>query len=130
MEMFYFIVASVAIVILILFLTFMGILLRYQNSSVIYPPQMSNCPDYWTSDMDGNCFKPTVKSFSNPDAILNIGSLDNLSSTSAPFSTDGISFDTKNPLWSTQGKSAICAQKIWSNTNGIVWDSVSNYNQC
>lgn len=130
--MFYIVVVLVAVTVLILFLTFMGLLLRNQGSNEIFPPQSNNCPDYWTSDDKGKCFKPTVKSFStsDPAAILNVGGLTTLPLKSAPYSTDGISFDTKDPLWSSNGQSAICAQKSWSNNNGIMWDSISNFNKC
>jgi hypothetical protein len=132
MESFYPIVISIAVVLLILLLTFMGILLRSQNSTEIFPPQLNSCPDYWTTDSSGHCSMPTQPSFANPSMILNMGGLTTLgsSATIAPYSTDGKSFDTTNPLWSSGGQSTICAQKAWAVNNGIVWDGVSQYNQC
>lgn len=132
MESFYLIVISIAVVSLILFLTFMGILLKNQNANVIFPENAYQCPDYWTYDSSGNCTMPTQASFSNPTATLNMGGLKTLqiSNSIAPYSQDGKSFDSKNTLWSSGGQSTICAKKTWSNNNGIMWDGITNYNQC
>lgn len=131
MEKFYIIVSTIAVMFLILFLTFMGVLLRFQSSNEIYPPQSNSCPDYWTADSSGNCFKPTQPSFANPSELLNVGTIQSvLSSNSSPFSSDGKSFNKNNLSWSANGQSALCAQKTWCNNNGIIWDGVSNYNQC
>ena len=121
---------ALLLVLLILFLTFMGILLRNQNANAIYPPNNYQCPDYWTADSSGNCYIPTVPSFANSLTILNMGGQTTLSSTAAPYSTDGVSFSTTNPLWANGGQSTVCSQKRWSNNSGIEWSGISNYNQC
>ena len=132
MELFYPIVLFIAVVLLILVLTFMGILLRSQNQTKLFPNNANICPDYWTSDLSGNCTMPTELSFNNPTTMLNTGSLVNLGTNSAiaPFPTTPTSFSTTNPLWGSGGASAICQQKQWSNQNNIVWDGISNYNSC
>ena len=130
--MFYIIVSSIAVVILILVLTFMGIMMRNQNSKAIYPPTAFVCPDYWTSDNSGNCTMPTQTSPTNKLIIINSGGQKNLGTNPniAPYSKDTTSFNVNNVLWSSGGKSTVCAQKDWATQNNIVWDGISNYNGC
>lgn len=130
--MFYIIVSSIAVVFLILVLTFMGIMMKNQNSKVVYPPTSFVCPDYWSSDDSGNCTLPTKMSSSNPSIPINSGGSANLGTNPniAPYSKDMKSFNVNNVLWSSGGKSTLCAQKDWSTQNSIQWDGVSNYNGC
>jgi len=37
----------------------MGVMMKSQNKSTVYPPTMNTCPDYWTEDASGNCTRPT-----------------------------------------------------------------------
>lgn len=130
--MFYIIVSSIAVIFLILVLTFMGIMMRNQNSKAIYPPTSFVCPDYWTSDDLGNCTLPTKMSSSDPLVPINSGGTKNLGKNSniAPYSKDMYSFNVNNVLWSSGGKSTLCAQKDWATQNNIQWDGVSNFNGC
>jgi hypothetical protein len=131
MEMFYKIVLFIAVILLILILTFMGLLMRSQDKNTVYPPNLNVCPDYWTSDSEGNCTMPTEKSFNDQSNFLNSGGNNHLGTSSiAPYSKDTKSFDTKNILWESGGQSRICAQKSWANQNNITWDGISNYNKC
>ena len=132
MNMFYVIVLGIAITFLILVLTFMGIMMRKQTSTAVYPPTSFVCPDYWTSDNKGNCTMPTQISSSNNGAFVNSGGQPDLGKNSniAPFSKDSKSFNVNNLLWSSGGKSTLCAQKDWATQNNIIWDGVSNYNGC
>ena len=130
--MFYLIVSCIAIIFLILLFLFLGIMIRNQNSTAIYPPTSNVCPDYWSKDNNGNCLMPTKMSLENATTFINSGGQSNLGKNSniAPFSKDGKSFDVNNLLWSSGGKSTLCAQKDWSNQNNIIWDGVSNFNGC
>jgi hypothetical protein len=49
---FYTIVIIVAVVLLIISLTFIGLLITHVNSTSKYPASYSTCPDYWS--FDGN----------------------------------------------------------------------------
>lgn len=130
MEVFYKIVLSIAIILLILILTFFGVLIKYENQNTIYPPTLSTCPDYWTHDGSGNCAMPTVLS-SDLSSPLNTGGQSTLGTSSvAPYSKDGKTFSITNTLWTSGGKSTLCAQKSWANQSNIIWDGVSNYNKC
>ena len=133
MELFYPTVVIIALLCLVIFLTFIGLMMKNDKSTAIYPPTSNVCPDYWVSDSKGNCFIPERKSFSDKSVILNTGNsgCSLLSKKNvAPYSSDGRSFSSKNPLWTSKGETTICAQKNWSINNNIVWDGVSNYNMC
>ena len=133
MESFYRIVLLVALVSLVIFLTFIGLMMRNDSNISIFPPQSSACPDYWVGDASGNCFMPQQKSFTDKTIVLNTGKANSSilsDKTLAPYSLDGQSFSTTNTLWSSKGETIICAQKNWANNNNIVWDGVSNYNKC
>ena len=137
MEAFYVTVLVIAVVFLIAILTVMGVMMQSQNKSVVYPPTINRCPDYWTEDAAGTCTIPsaTVRKNQGDYYVAASGttsaSLLPLSTTSAPYATSGTTFDPSNNLWTTSsGKTAICAKRDWSMRHNIVWDGVSNYNNC
>jgi hypothetical protein len=53
MDNFYLIVTIVALGILIVCLSGIAILMRFQNSGDIFPPSVGSCPDYWNASADG-----------------------------------------------------------------------------
>jgi hypothetical protein len=119
METFHLVVLSVAIVLLILVLVFIGILMSKGETNLAYPPSYGTCPDYWTIATDGSkCIVPTYQS------SLNLGSMYDQTQqlTASVSSAPGYSYD---PGWT-----GICSKKSWANMLGIVWDGVSNYNEC
>jgi hypothetical protein len=130
MELFHVIVLSVALVILILLLTFIGILMAKQKSSLTYPPTYNTCPDYWSVAADGsNCTIPNYDGI-NTGKLYNGKVLDQ-----SVFSTPGFSAATNttpNQInfndsgWSKN----ICKQKTWATNYSVVWDGISNYNSC
>jgi hypothetical protein len=48
MDDFYFYACVIALIVLIVLLTLIGIAISTANQLVIYPPTFKNCPDYWT----------------------------------------------------------------------------------
>ena len=130
---FYNIVIIVAVVLLILVLTYLAIKMTtakyYNESNVPFPPVMSTCPDYWK--VDGSyCIIPD-NGKTNTGSIYGNAGLILLSSASTYGYVNGntaINFnDTK---WGTSGKSSVCQQKDWAGKYNIIWDGVSNYNNC
>ena len=123
MEMFYIVTMAIALIILILILTVMGIMLSNKNK-VVFPPSKNACPDYWTE---------VIKEGKNVCQIdnRNIGTF-NVSTSKDPgydVSTRTINF--KDPAWANKGDgTALCAMQKWCNANRISWDGVSNYNGC
>jgi len=115
MDRFYFIVLTVATISLILFLTYIGILMKYYSKSdLAYPSIANTCPDYWTLDTDPTTgqTKCTVPDDGKPNRGTVSGT--NEVTEVMPYGEDSI----------------ICDLKNWANTNSIVWDGVSNYNKC
>jgi hypothetical protein len=122
MDVFYTTVLSVAIVVLILMLTYIGIRLSYSKTKEApYPPVSGACPDYWTSSIDSSGCVVSEK---------NKGKLDsNALSKTAGYNSKTNTIDFKDPKWALNG-TAVCNQRDWSMKNGVVWDGVSNYNSC
>jgi hypothetical protein len=144
MEMFYKIVIIVAVILLILILTYIGILLAEKKLTgenlVGFPPVKSSCPDNWEAKVDANnkvfCVVPSSQK-KNVGTILDESIVDNTKMNyemtsgydSTTFSgSNVINFD--DSLWAGSGKSADCAKKDWANTYDILWDGISNYTNC
>lgn len=128
MDNFYMIVIIVAIIALIGVLTYVGMIMAYGEGTEVYPPQSTTCPDYWVIDDNKKCIVPS-------DGDKNTGSLyeSGLLSDSAK-QTIGIdeatsTIDFAHDDWKASGQ-PICAKQTWAKTHGIVWDGISNYNDC
>lgn len=124
MDLYYIIVLSIATVVLVLILTYIGILMTNAKNKQEYPPSYNTCPDYWTSDGSGNCIK----------GVMNVGSGSgiNLSSSATPGGNGTTGFNSNDPGWATY-KSASnqrCGWQKWANKHKITWDGVTNYNGC
>jgi len=124
MDLFYIIVLTVAVIVLILVLTYMGLAMKNSSVTAPYPGSQEICPDYWNI-VDGNyCVIPSTgkKNKGNTDAIT--------SADTYGLSSDGKSINFQNSLWGSTGVSSVCAQQKWANKFGVVWDGVTNYNGC
>jgi hypothetical protein len=152
MESFYNIVLIVAVILLILILTYVGILLAEKKlsgeSQANYPPVKNSCPDNWEAkikeDVNGietTYCKVPIDSMKNIGTILDKNSTDNdktNAETTIGYNATLFSdrdkvepvIDFESQLWLTQGKTADCAKKAWADTYDIQWDGISNYNQC
>lgn len=134
MDTFYVAVVGIALVVLILILTIIGIMMNDKTSNVaVYPPLQSTCPDYWTVDTNGNCIVSSVN-IGNVSADKlkltkrNGGILPNNYSSTID-STGAINFN--DPGFASSYKlSQTCALRQWSLNNNIEWDGISNYNGC
>jgi hypothetical protein len=128
MDLFKIIVVSVAIFLLIVILTSIGFLINKSNRvSSIYPPTTNQCPDNWMVDGSSNCIIPTNN--------INLGNLNPSDYSSIPGyfqngTTGASKINFSDPSWANNGMTSQCNQKLWANTHGIVWDTISNYNQC
>jgi|Laugresbdmm110sn_2_1035109.scaffolds.fasta_scaffold211451_1 hypothetical protein len=116
MEAFYIITLTIAVTILILILTYVGIKMRNTKKNAVFPPQNYICPDNWSYNGSG-CVIPTTTDQSK----MNI--------TNTP-GYDGLSINFSDPGWRSNGKTAICNQAAWAKHNNINWDGVSNYSGC
>jgi hypothetical protein len=119
---FYTIVLSIAVVVLILILAFLGWTMSKQKETDNFPKLQTTCPDYWSITNEGGkayCIQPLL-------GQVNYGSAD--ASKDALGFKDG-KFDFANSSWSAGGN-AVCAKKKWANSHGINWDTVTNANYC
>lgn len=135
MEIFYIIVLSVAIALLVLVLTVIGIMLSKRTVNLAYPPSYNTCPDYWAISTDGsNCIIPTYQSSLNIGGLYNSNGVLNPSVLATPgygIYTDPSTNMVSNFInFANSGWAGVCSQKTWANQNNVVWDGVSNYNSC
>lgn len=129
MESFHTIVLTIAVIILILVLTVIGIMMTNKTyDSSVYPPTTNECPDYWTANTVAGvttCTYTAGKNTGEGGATPTF--------TSGTHTTKGLSgttVDFNNVGWSSNGGTALCNQKDWAIKYGISWDGVSNYNGC
>jgi hypothetical protein len=134
MEKFYLIVLTIASILLILILTYIGLSMSKRGNNVPFPPVASACPDYWEINSKGLCVIPTGGKTKNSSSIFKDNKLILDTKTTpglvANSSNNSGTIDFSNSGWSSLGSSQLCAQKDWANKNGIIWDGVNNYNNC
>lgn len=139
MDAFYIIVLTVAVILLIGVLAFIGVRMTKGLSNItIYPPTSLPCPDYWaqSTDSKGNTvciIPPYVATDSSSPMPSNTGKIygsDGVNTLKSTPGQAGNSINFTDSMWSTSGKSDVCAKKSWANDNLIQWDGVSNFSNC
>jgi hypothetical protein len=138
MEWFYFVVIVVAIILLIIMLAYIGTRMvsnkKTGNTSSVFPPVKNNCPDLWKSNTVGKTVSCTIPASteSNVGDLYTNGKDDsvnfNIGAILGTGADKAVVFSSDNA--NTLGMSGDCAKKKWANTHGILWDGISNYNQC
>ena len=99
------IVLTIALISLILWLVIIGVLLYYNRLDAQWPPEISECPDYWDVGPDGAC---------KVNAAL--GNAGNGSCTSY-----------KPPQ--SQTNDSRCTRQQWAKSCGIYWDGITDLGQ-
>ena len=126
---FYTLVLTIAIVVLILVLSFFGWIMSKQKQTDNSPKLQTTCPDHWTIvDINGKtyCQQPSVGNVNRGDD--NASKMpDNTTVVPGYDSSDG--FDFTNASWSSGGNT-VCSKKKWADSHGIHWDTVTNANYC
>lgn len=128
MDYYYIIVSAVATIILVLVLTYVGILMTSTQKKASYPPSYNLCPDYWESQENGKCKIPDANSINTKAAgkSWEASSTPGLDTASSP---TFINFS--DPGWSAGGTGdQRCGWKKWASYYGIQWDGVTNYTEC
>lgn len=119
---FYFIVSTIAVVILIIALVGIGIAFNTPNNAEVFPTIQNQCPDYWEIDGSNNhCVIPGTGALNAPNKTIDSNSTPGLSGNNIDFTDSG---------WSMGGNSSTCSKKKWANSYGIIWDGITNYNNC
>lgn len=94
------IVLFIALVILILMLAFVGVMLYRSKETAVWPPQVSECPDYWKVIGVNKC--------QNDKGLGNCTGVHDFSSAE----------------W--QGKRGLGKKKTWAKECNITWDGITN----
>ena len=112
------IVLTIATILLSISFILLGISLTKSLYEDVFPPIVSDCPDYW--DVSYN---------SNDDvACKNTSTINSGNGTVACGSIDGYPVD----LFSSSGTNkydVICEKYKWARKCGIVWDGITNNNK-
>jgi hypothetical protein len=131
MDIYYIIVSTIAVVILILVLTYIGITMTYYKGKSAYPPQAATCPDTWAIASDGSsCLIPASTTSNVGKLYDSTGKLIANSGTTYGLSITKNSINFADAGWTKGGLSPQCSQKAWANQMGIQWDGIANYNKC
>ena len=91
----------VATIFLVLMLGLIAFMLYKAKSQVQYPPDIAECPDYWTVSGNGVC-----------NNVKNLGT-----NCQSPM-------DFSGPEW--QGDSGLSAKYHWANACRVTWDGITN----
>ena len=130
MDIFYIVVLTIAVFLLILVLTSLGLVMTARNNTAPFPPSKNTCPDFWDvvydEATDAEHKHPKCKVPSNG---VNAGKVTLSTSNTRGYNAGEIDFDHSD--WgNVPGKTKQCAIHDWAVTNEIVWDGVSNFNGC
>jgi hypothetical protein len=150
----FFIISIIAIIVLIISLTFVGVMMKKTNQTQLFPASVSQCPDLWIPDGSFCHFNGVNNgtyniSELNIDKSINGNFLKNNSNgtiydstnitTDTPFFTTGgnneyinstTTINPYDPKWSSKGMSSNCLQKEWATINNIQWSGIREYNNC
>jgi hypothetical protein len=137
MGYYYIIVSTVATIILVLILTYVGILMTSTQKKALYPPSYSLCPDYWQTNEAGKCLIPQGSTATNTVSATTLrADYDRVTTGKKPtpgldISTPPSYIDFADTNWSANGTvDQRCGWKAWANKYNVQWDGVSNYNGC
>ena len=102
-------VMSIAIILLIIWLIFIGVSLYRSKYNKEFPPMLANCPDYWVVDGSGNNTK-----------CINVK---DLGTCQAPSGEVHLTMDFNDPTFS--GTQGTCNKYNWANNCGVSWDGIT-----
>ena len=94
----------IATVLLFLFLAVIAVLLYRAQSSVVFPPEYAECPDYWTVIGKNQCKNEMSGHLSNGPVGM-----------TADFNADEY-----------KGQMGLKKKCEWANSHGVVWDRITD----
>jgi hypothetical protein len=101
-------VITISLLVLAVYLLFIGIVLYRNKSKTAYPPVVADCPDYWQDQSIGNSSHCVNKK--------NLGK---------PSCAKIMDFSTST--WS--GQRGLCNKSKWAKACDLVWDGITNNTQ-
>ena len=133
--MFYFIVVFIAVAVLIMTLTWMGVQMQQAGAITTWPPTKAPCPDYWEISKDDNgnlvCIVPPAGGINAPkyDGNTVVGNTTVVVPTQ-PSIGNLYTYPTVADGKVTCNPSSFTSDQIYSwvvnSSNPINWDGVSN----
>lgn len=90
-------VIKVASIILLVSLVVLGVLIWRGNKNVQYPPEIGNCPDYFTLQANGDCFN-----------------------------AQGLGKNTEECMSYNFSDMSTKERRIWAQKCGVTWDGIYN----
>lgn len=93
----------IAVSLLLFFLAVIAVLLYRAQSSVIFPPEYSECPDYWNVIGKNQCKNETSGDLSNGPVGM-----------TADFNSDDF-----------KGRLGLKRKCEWATSHGVVWDRIT-----
>ena len=141
MDSFKLTVLGIALFLLLIIFIVVGVLMKYNNTSSIFPPNASHCPNYWMETAEGTCIIPVQ----TPSTIPGVNSIDPINVGSGVSATSSSKNSKGVPNYLTDGTTLgynstsgaidfsnykTCDKMNWSNKYGILWDGINNINTC
>ena len=137
MEWFYLTVLAVAILLLIIMLTFIGTRIKKNEKSAdsnnnVFPPVQNTCPDLWKATQEGDIIKCKIPTEESPNMKKNnTGNLkDSTGQLTGSTASEINGINTDKDAIDFSSYETECDKKIWADKYNIKWDGISNYNQC
>ena len=133
MDSFQIIVLLVAIILLIVIFTSIGIITKYYSTeNNLFPSMANTCPDTWGVTDRNTCIVPQNGALNSGVLYSTGGSTLNIDANNTPgYSSAKNEIDfSDNTRWARDGKSALCNRKRWAGTYGVAWDGITNANIC
>jgi len=120
---FYTIIFTITVVIAIITLIFMAITMFLGREAAVWPPDVSECPDYWVVNPDGTCSPSGVGNSGSgescgmfdPQACGNPGSGNNSCLYQDLLKNKGLGLGSPR-----------CRRKAWAQQCGVYWDGISD----
>ena len=106
---FYKFICLLALILLLVCLAFVAVGIQSTYDKNIFPPHVSDCPDFYVKDTSGNCVSQFLVQSSTDDACYKMD-----------FDADAYNADGKGPY------SGICAKKTWAQGCKVNWDGITN----
>ncbi len=100
------------LLLLVFFIVISILVMRTDSKNITYPPEITDCPDYWYESYD----KSTGKGKKCYNAHQ-LGSNE---------CAEVMDFTTQD--WT--GSDSLCKKQTWANNCGLSWDGITNINHC
>ena len=124
----YTIIFTLTFIIAILVLDGMSILMFLGKETNVWPPDTSECPDYWNANADGSCSPTSVGNKGSNSDLIN-GQIFDPTTCGGQGSSctyaDLLAW-SKRKIGQYTAVSPRCRRQAWANGCGVYWDGISD----